>query len=96
MSVVDDTLRLAREAQPDLWTRTEAVARIIAPEAFEDDWIVHPPEYARLHALRLRVLRAHAMGKAQAVLAYLGVNTETDWYAILTRFAGESSRGDGQ
>ncbi len=87
MSAIDDTLRIAKEVQPDLWARTEQVARIIAPEAFDQDWVIHPPEAATLHAARLACMRATAMSKAQDVLKVLGVNTETDWFEILTRLA---------
>ena len=84
---VEKMLRIAREVQPDLWKRTEAVARIIDPGAFADDWIIHPPEAATLHALRLGLMKANAMSRAQEVLRYLGVNTDYDWYEILTRLA---------
>jgi hypothetical protein len=83
----EQIMQFAREAQPDLWARTEAVARIIDPSAFADDWIIHPESAARLHSLKLKVLQDNAMRKAQDVLTYLGVNTETDWYEILTRLA---------
>jgi hypothetical protein len=85
---VEEMLRLAREQRPDLWRRTEAVARIIDPSAFADDWVIEPPEVARLHRLKLEVMRGNATRKAQEVLQYLGVNTEHDWYDILTRMAG--------
>lgn len=84
---IEAMMRAARASNPDLWERTEAVARIIAPEAFMDDWVIHPPESARLHALRLKVLQGNAMLKAQDILAYLGVNTDADWYDILKRLA---------
>jgi len=84
-SDVDRMLRIAREQRPDLWARTEAVARIIDPSAFADDWLIDPPEAARLHRLKLEVLRGNAVRRAQEVLQYLGVNTECDWYDILTR-----------
>jgi hypothetical protein len=84
---VDKMLKIAREQRPDLWARTDAVARIIDPAAFADDWVIDPPEAARLHALKLALLRATARSKAQEVLKYLGVNTEHDWYDILTRMA---------
>ena len=87
MTDVDRMLKIAREQRPDLWARTEAVARIIDPAAFADDWTIDPPEATRLHSLKLAVLRGNAMRRAQEVLAYLGVNTEHDWYDILTRLA---------
>lgn len=89
MSTIDDMLRIAKEVQPDLWVRTEAVAKIIDPSAFMDDWIVEPPSAAKLHEARLAVLRGNAMRKAADVLTYLGVNTETDWHEILKRLAEE-------
>lgn len=88
-SVIDKTIRLARKVQPDLWDRTEGVARIIDPSAFADDWIIDPPSAAKLHALRLEVLRGNAMSKAHEILRYLGVNVDTDWYEILDRLAKE-------
>lgn len=91
MSGVDVTLRIAREVQPDLWARTEQVARIIDPAAFDDNWLIDPPEASRLHAARLAVMRSTAMSKAHEVLRVLGVNTETDWFEILTRLAMEST-----
>lgn len=98
MAQPDETIgeaieRVARELRPDLWERTDAVARIIAPEAFADDWVIHPPEAEKLHGLKLAVMRSNAMRKAQDVLAYLGVNTDTDWHEILTRLAEEGRNG---
>lgn len=87
----EDMLRVAREVQPELWERTEQIARIIAPEAFAEGWIIHPPEAAETHRLKLAVMRSNAMRKAQDVLAFLGVNTDTDWHEILTRLAEESA-----
>ena len=85
---IDDMIRAAKEVQPDLWKRTEGVARIIDPGAFEDGWtIVEPASAARLHEKRLKLQQATAMRRAQEVLAYLGVNTEADWFAILNRLA---------
>jgi len=84
---VDKMLKIAREQRPDLWARTEAVARIIDPSAFANDWRIDPPSAARLHALKLEVLRGNAIRRAQEVLQYLGVNTEHDWYDILTKLA---------
>ena len=89
MTAIDDALRIARDVQPDLWQRTEQVARIIAPEAFDNGWVVEPPEAAKLHAARLACMRSTAMSKAQDVLKVLGVNTDTDWCEILTRMAKE-------
>src|SRR3990167_8479150 len=87
-SSVDEMLRIAKRTQPDLWRRTEGVARIIAPEAFEDGWtFAEPASAAKLHRLRLKVQQDVAMSKAHDVLTYLGVNTETDWYEILTQLA---------
>ncbi len=90
MKEIDDVLRIARKVQPDLWCRTEQVARIIDPAAFDDDWIIDPPSAARLHEAKLKYMQAAAMSKAQDVLKVLGVNTETDWLAILQRLAEKS------
>lgn len=86
---IEKLMEAARASNPDLWERTESVAKIIAPEAFMEDWVIHPPESATLFALKLKVLQGNAMRKAQDILAYLGVNTEADWYDILTRLAEE-------
>ena len=72
-SVAEKVMKVA-----DMWVRTEDVARIIDPTAFAGDPTIHP-------ALKPKVLQA--MRKAQEVLAYLGVNTEADWYEIVTRLA---------
>lgn len=92
-SAVDQALRLAREVQPDLWERTEAIARIIDPSAFMDGWIVEPKSAAKLLTLKLKVKQSAAMSKAQEVLTYLGVNTEADWFEILRRMASETHEG---
>ncbi len=90
---VSDVLRVARELRPDLWERSEAVAKIIDPGAFATDWIIEPAEAAEMHRLRLELLKANAMCKAQEILRYLGVNTDADWYEILTRLAKERANG---
>ena len=76
---------LARESNPDLWARTEGVAKIIDPGAFATDYVIWPEENARTFELRQNYMRAVAMGKAQEVLRYLGINTATDWLYILER-----------
>jgi hypothetical protein len=92
VSDIDEALRIARELRPDLWERTEAVARIIDPAAFAGGWtIVEPASAARLHEARVAYQRSNAMLRAQEILAYLGVNTETDWFTILTRLAERSA-----
>ena len=89
---VDDMLRIARQVQPNLWKRTEQVARVIDPAAFCEDWVCDDPSQQELHHLRLQCLRSSAMSRAQDVLRVLGVNTDADWYEILTRMAKEASR----
>ena len=44
ISEIDKMLEVAREVQPDLWERTEGVAKIIDPGAFLENAIVYPPE----------------------------------------------------
>jgi hypothetical protein len=73
----------ARTLRPDLWKRVDAVARIIDPAAFMDDWIVEPESAAKLHKARLGVQRANATARAHRILEYLGVNTSTDWHQIM-------------
>jgi hypothetical protein len=48
-----------------------------------DDWVVDPPERAALLTAKLRCQQAAALSKAHAILTFLGVNTETEWYEIL-------------
>jgi hypothetical protein len=84
---VDDILRIARDTNPDLWKRTDAIARIIDPAAFADDWIISDPGIAESHKFKLVLMQSVAIGKAQEVLVYLGVNTSTDWFEILTILA---------
>lgn len=88
-TTVEAVIRISRDLRPNLWLRTEQVARIIDPAAFADGWVIHPPEAAKLHGLKLQLMRATAMRKAQDVLEYLGVNTSTDWYEVLQRMAEE-------
>ena len=84
---VEDVLRHAREVQPDLWKRTDAVARILDPSAFAEGWACSSQESMKLLRARLGYQQAAAMVKAQEVLKYLGVNTDTEWHEILTRMA---------
>jgi hypothetical protein len=85
---IDDMIRAAKTVQPDLWKRTEGIARIIDPGAFEEGWtIIEPASAAKLHHARMAVQAATAMRKAHDVLTFLGVNAETDWLAILNRLA---------
>lgn len=88
MSIVDTVMRHAREVQPDLWDRTEQIARIIDPAAFEEAWIV-PSEHEDLFRSRKNYERAIATSKAQAVLRFMGVNTDADWMEIMTRMASK-------
>lgn len=96
MTDIDRMLRISREIQPNLWERTEHVAKIIDPSAFMDDWVITPPEREALMRAKLSCLQAAAMKKANEILTYLGVNTETDWYSILGRLAGEPAPTSAQ
>ena len=87
----DALLQIAREVQPDLWKRTELVARIIDPAAFCEDWVCEDPDRQELLRLRLSYMRSNAMCRAQDVLKVLGVNVDTDWYEILTRMARQEA-----
>jgi hypothetical protein len=90
-SSIDRMLRAARKSNPELWERTEQVARIVSPEAFEEWTLIEPDSARRLHVLRMRLVKATAMRKAQDVLAFLGVNTEADWFDILSKMTEGSS-----
>jgi hypothetical protein len=90
MSDIDKALQIDHALRPNFYDRAEAIARIIDPAAFADDWIIEPEHSAKLHALKLNYLRGVAMRKAQDVLEYLGVNSEVDWMEILTRMAESS------
>ncbi len=83
-TLIEKTLIAARKVQPELWKRTEQVARIIDPAAFVDGWVVRPEDSRKAHEARIGYMRAVAMHKAQEILKVLGVNTDADWYAILT------------
>ncbi len=86
-SEIDKMLAVARDVQPDLWQRTEEVAKILDPSAFFDNYQICPPEAERHFRIKQQYMKSVSMSKAQEVLRFLGVNTETDWYAILTRLA---------
>lgn len=88
-SVAEQVLRHAREMQPDLWERTEAVARIIDPAAFMEGWTCSDGDSLSVMNARLKFQHSAAMVKAQDVLRYLGVNTAADWYEVLKRIAAE-------
>lgn len=82
-----DTLyKIAKKKQPDLYKRTEGIARIIDPGVFTDGWIIHPEDTERLFHSRRKLEQCNALAKAQGVLKFLGVNTDTDWYDVLTEF----------
>jgi hypothetical protein len=93
-SVVEDVLRISGELHPDMYARTVAIAKIIAPEAYLEDWIINPPESSLLFKYKLMLMRASAESKAQTILTYLGVNTQVDWYEILDRLAKEGLNGN--
>lgn len=85
--LIDDALRTAKELHPDLYQRTEDVARIIDPGSFGTPWTCSDPDAQRLMDARRKLLQANAMATAQRILEYLGVNTNVDWLEILTRMA---------
>lgn len=87
----ETVLRIARELHPEMMERTEAVARIISPEAFAKwEVVVGPPESVKLVKLRYKLQQAAAMEKANRILTLFGVNTEVDWFEILTRLAQDN------
>ena len=84
MSSIDKALQLARERHPDLWERTDMIARIIDPAAFT--WMTTNDSKAQRRLdTKQKYLRARARSKAHDVLHALGVNTDTDWLYILDR-----------
>lgn len=89
MSDIDAVLKIDKSLRPNLYARTEAIARIIDPAAFMADWVCEPASAAKLLRLRLAVQRGNAMAKAHEVLKYLGVNSEPDWFDILDQLAKE-------
>ncbi len=91
MKSITKLMKAAREAQPDLWERTDAIARIIDPAAFIDGWTIHPSDSATVLKSRLKYKQSVALCKAQEVLKYLGVNVDADWYEILKRLAEDES-----
>ena len=88
-------LAAARTAQPDLWDRTERIARIIDPAAFSEI-AVQPAERQHDVDVRLDYMRSIAMSKAQEVLRALGVNTDTDWDTILSLMTKRRSQQGGR
>lgn len=92
-SVAEQVMRFAREVQPELWERTEQVARIIDPAAFAEGWVLISRDASakRLHETRTKYMQSIALSKAQDVLKYLGVNADADWYAILSKMSEEKS-----
>ena len=90
-SLAAQIVRHAREVQPELWERTDAIARIIDPAAFAEGWTCHSGDSAKVLNARLKYHQSVALSKAQDVLRYLGVNTEADWYEILQRIAKEQN-----
>ena len=84
MSSVDELLAKAREQNPDLWKRTDDIARIIDPGAFlEGPVTTEPPELADNIRSKLAYQRAVAEHKAHEILKYLGVNMDVDWFSLL-------------
>lgn len=88
MNAVDDVLKVAREKHPDLWGRTDQVARIIDPAAFAGDWIVTDDHAKKVIKAKQEYMKAVAISKAQSILRFLGVNTDADWYEILDSMIG--------
>lgn len=89
-SIIDRTIAAARLAQPALWDRTDRIARIIDPGAFCAG-TVFPKESQAAFNARLKYQQACAMRKAQEVLQALGVNTDADWYVILSEMGRGTS-----
>ena len=90
MSDIERVLKIDRELRPNLYARTEDIARIIDPGAFVmllEGYSTVPSPLAITHQV---YGQAVAYQKAAAVLEYLGVNTRADWWAIMTRL---STRG---
>lgn len=94
MSDIEEVLKIDKSLRPNYYRRTEDIARIIDPGAFADG-VVTPPDAARLHLLRQRVLQGNAMRKAHDILEYLGVHSEANWFAILTQLAERAKGGEG-
>ena len=93
---IERALDAARETHPDLWDRTEAIARIIDPSAFLDGWrlsALRTPANIKSFETRLAYMRTIAMSKAQEVLYFLGVNTTADWETIMTRILDKDLKG---
>ena len=88
---IDAVIEAARKAQPVLWNRMEAVARVIDPGAYAEVQI-DPPDRARRYAVKQRYMRAIALHTAQQVLQVLGVNTETDWLAVMAILADQDEK----
>ena len=81
---------IGRHSLPDLWDRTETVARLVCPGAFPSPGtqvVVHPKEIAEMFARKQKLLQAQAVMTAHQVLNYLGVNIDIDQYDLLGHMA---------
>jgi len=81
---IEDLLARAKARYPDLWQRTEAIARIIDPGAFAEGAILTDEEGHDLFEARRRYMQAVAFNRAHEVLAYLGLNEPVDWLQLLS------------
>lgn len=86
-SNIEKIVEIDRRLRPEVYEKCDAIARIINPAAFADNWTVQPEEHAALVSARLSYQRAVALSQAHEILKYLGLSSAVDWGEILTRLA---------
>jgi hypothetical protein len=86
----EQMLRIVRDLQPDYYKQVDAVARLVDPSAFVDDWQIHDPDSRRYFETRLEAYQAAARTKADRILEHLGLKPATPWREIFHRMREES------
>lgn len=89
MSDIDRIIEIDKSLRPNYWAHSENIARIIAPEAFIDDYVIEPPEARATVEARLQLLQYAAIRKAHDIMVYFGIDCDADWTAIFTQLAAE-------
>ena len=90
---IDEVVRKARELDPELWAKVDAIARIIDPSAFSE-WYdgITPVE----PDARVRYMRSVAENKAWRILQLLGIAPESyDWPRLFDALAAPAEREGG-
>ena len=86
MTEIEKIMTQYKEKYPELWERTELIARIIHPDAWSK-WNCAGEYHQKLSDARLKYMRSAARVKAQEILCAMGINTDVDWVYLLTEQA---------